>query len=155
LMKSAALLFALLFMALPVCQAQSEGEVSLGDVARSYRKDKKAPKNTIIDNENLTQVMDEIQSRKFGVSLLFSFDDGAKNFQVSSPDGTWSLSFDGRAAALLSDPYVARDLPGDEVVKLQGPAEIDGRTLQVSVYNGSTWSLRELTVGLTLVRRAP
>jgi hypothetical protein len=140
---------------LPVCLAQSQGDLPLGDVARLYRKEKKAPEHTVIDNENLTEFMDEIQSRKFTSSLLFSFDTAGKNFKVSSPDVTCSLSFNGQSSSLLSDPYVSRDLPGDELAKLDGPAVIQGKTLQVSVYNGSDWKIRELTVGLTLVRRSP
>ena len=158
---SAAIFIVLLTQAIPLCLAQNDGEVPLGDVARSYRKDKdkdkaeKPPQLTVIDNENLGQVMDEIQSRKFSSRLLFSFDSVGKDLEVSSPDVTCSLSFDGKAAALLSDPYVPRDLPAEELAKLDGPAVIEGDTLQVSIYNGSEWNIKELTVGLTLVRRSP
>jgi hypothetical protein len=152
-MRLPILCFLIISVTLPVCLAQSQGDLPLGDVARLYRKEKKAPEHTVIDNENLTEFMDEIQSRKFTGSLLFSFDSAGKNFKVSSPDVTCSLSFNGQSSSLLSDPYVSRDLPGSELAKLDGPAVIQGKTLQVSVYNGSDWKIKELTVGLTLVRR--
>ena len=65
---------------------------------------------------------------------------------MTSPDGTCSLSFNANATALLTSPYVAQDLPQGELAKLDGPAKI-GDTLEVSVYNASSWSLREITVG--------
>ena len=56
----------LLGVLLPVSGvAQSDGaEPSLGDLARSLRKNKPAPEHTVIDNDNLHQVMDEVQNRK-------------------------------------------------------------------------------------------
>ncbi len=133
--------------------AQSDGsEPSLGDLARSYRKSKAAPEHTVIDNDNLHQVMDEVQTRKLNGSLLFSMDGPAKKFQVSSPDVTCDLSFSAGATALLSDPYAPQELPGEELAKLDGPASISGDTLAVSVHNGTTWSIKEITVGLTILR---
>jgi hypothetical protein len=139
---------------LPVCAvAQSDNpEPSLGDLARQYRKGKPAPEHAVIDNDNLHQVMDEVQTRKLNGSLLFSIDGPAKKFQVSSPDVTCDLSFSGSATALLSDPYAPQELPEGELAKLDGPASISGDDLQVSVHNGSTWSIREITVGLTILR---
>lgn len=139
---------------LPVCAfAQSDsGEPSLGDLARQYRKGKAAPEHAVIDNENLHQVMDEVQTRKLNGSLLFTIDGAAKKFQVSSPDVTCDLSFSGAATSLLSDAYAPQDLPEGELAKLDGPATITGDTLQVSVHNGSTWSIKEITVGLTILR---
>jgi len=120
--------------------AQSDGnDVSLGDLARSYRKSQGAPARTLIDNDNLLQVMDEVQARKLAGGLLFSFDSSGKSFQVSSPDGTCSLSFSAQATSLVSAPFAVRDLPDSELVKLEGPAIIDGDRLQVSVHNGSAW----------------
>ena len=56
----------LLGLLLPVCGvAQSDGaEPSLGDLARSLRKGKPAPEHTVIDNDNLHKVMDEVQNLK-------------------------------------------------------------------------------------------
>jgi hypothetical protein len=132
-------------------------EPSLGDLARQYRKskavpDQPAPEHPVIDNENLHQVMDEVQTRKLKGNLVFSIDGAAKKFQVSSPDVTCDLSFSGAATALLSNPYAPQDMPGSELAKLDGPATITGDDLQVSVHNGSTWSIKEITVGLTIVR---
>lgn len=133
--------------------AQSaEGEPSLGDLARLFRKNKAAPEHTVIDNDNLHQVMDEVQNRKLNGSLLFSFDGIAKKFQVSSPDVTCDLSFSAAATSLLSDAYAPQDLPEGELAKLDGPATIKGDTLQVSVHNGTSWNIREITVGLTILR---
>jgi len=141
---------------LPYALAQSDSDVSLGDVARSLRKSKEpaAPTINIIDNDNLSQVIDQIENVRLDGRPLFSFNGTGKNFQMSTPDGTCSLSFNANAAALLSDPFVATDLPQGELVKLDGPAILDGDTLQVSVYNAGTWNVKEITVGLTIVRRA-
>ena len=138
--------------------AQSDsGESSLGDLARSLRKNKPAaaaPATTVIDNENLSQVMEEVQSKKLASgSMLYSFDKDAKSFEISSPDVTCSLSFTAQATSLLADPYVSRDVPASELAKLDGPAMIDGNDLQISLNNGSAWNLKEITVGLTVVRK--
>ena len=143
-------------MMLPVCAAaQSEDEVSLGDLARSLRQSKE-PKEpaapSIIDNDNLTQVIDDVEHFRLGTRPNFTFEGGATHFQMSSPDGTCSLSFNANNTALLSNPYVSQDLPQSELAKLDGPANIHGDTLEVSMYNASSWSVREITVGLTIVR---
>jgi hypothetical protein len=148
---------ALAEMLLPACAiAQSDGEVSLGDLARSLRQNK-APKEpdepAVIDNDNLTQVIDDVEHFRLGARPVFTFEGGATHFQMSSPDGTCSLSFNANNTALLSNPYVSQDLPPGELAKLDGPANIHGDTLEVSMYNASSWNVRELTVGLTLVRR--
>jgi hypothetical protein len=144
----------LLGILLPTCSlAQSDGsEPSLGDLARSLRKGKPVVEHPVIDNENLHQVMDEVQKSKLKGSLLFSFDGAAKKFQVSSPDVTCDLSFSGSATALLSDAYAPQDLPEGELAKLDGPATINGDTLQVAVHNGTSWNIKEITVGLTILR---
>jgi hypothetical protein len=140
------------FLPLPG-MAQSDGaEPSLGDLARSLRKGKPVAEHAVIDNDNLHQVMDEVQNRKLDGSLLFSFDGIAKKFQVSSPDVTCDLSFSGAATSLLSDAYAPQDLPESELAKLDGPATINGDTLQIAVHNGTSWSVREITVGLTVLR---
>ena len=143
-------------LVLPVCAvAQSEDEVSLGDLARSLRQSKE-PKEpaapSIIDNDNLTEVIDDVEHFRLGARPTFTFEGGATHFQMSSPDGTCSLSFNANATALLSNPYVSQDLPQSELAKLDGPANIHGDTLEVSMYNASSWNVREITVGLTIVR---
>jgi hypothetical protein len=47
---------------------------------------------------------------------------------------------------------VAQNLPAGELAKLEGPATIDGDSLQISVFNGTGWNLKEITVGLTVLR---
>jgi hypothetical protein len=147
-----------LSMMLPVYAiAQSDDGVSLGDLARSLRqsKDPKEPAApTVIDNDNLAQVMDDVEHFRLSARPMFSFDRAAKTFQMSSPDGTCSLSFNANTTALVSSPFVSQDLPQNELAKLDGPANIQGDTLEVSVYNASAWNVREITVGLTIVRPA-
>src|SRR5438067_5470301 len=133
--------------------AQSDGgEPSLGDLARSFRKTKAAPEHTVIDNDNFHKVMDEVQNLKLKGSLMFSLDKEGKKFQVSSPDVTCDLSFSAGATSLLSDAYAPQDLPESELAKLDGPATITGDTLQVSVHNGTSWNVKQATVGLTILR---
>jgi hypothetical protein len=146
-------------LGLPVCFAQDseDGEKPLGDVAREMRRDKqeekKAAEPRVIDNENLDHLMTELQSQRFNrTSLLFSFDSSARDFKVSAPDVTCSLSFNAKATSLISDPFVQREVPSGELAKLDGPAAIHGNKLEISVYNGSEWSIKELTVGLTTLR---
>ena len=101
----------------------------------------------MIDNDNLHQVMDEVQNRKLEWQTAVQYRWRRKKFQVSSPDVTCDLSFSGSATSLLSDPYAPQDLPEGELAKLDGPATISGDTLQVSVHNGTTWNIKEITVG--------
>ena len=152
---------ALLTLMLPVCLVAQDAEPSLGDIARQLRrekeeKDKKAADRNVIDNENIDQLMNELQSKKFNsTSVLFSMDSGSKNFRVSAPDVSCNLSFSGKATSLLTDPFITRPIPGAEIAKLDGPAVIRGNTLQVSVFNGSGWTVRELIVGITTLRTPP
>ena len=133
--------------------AQSDGaEPSLADIARSLRKGKPAPEHAVIDNDNLHKVMDEVQDLKLKGKLLFSIDGAGRKFKVSSPDVTCDLSFSGSAASLISDAYAPQDLPEAELAKLDGPATIAGDNLQVSVHNGTSWNIKEITVGLTILR---
>jgi hypothetical protein len=144
-----------LFMALtpPVFAQEDADDTPLGDVARSLRKKPAAPQE-VIDNDNFSKLMDDAESRRLsGAALLFSLDPGGKNFHVSTPDVTCSLSFSANASSLLADPLVLDEVPRSELVKLDGPATIDGDTLQVSVHNGTQWDLREVVVGLTILRR--
>jgi hypothetical protein len=125
----------------------------LGDVARSFRR-KPAASDAVIDNDNLSKVVDEAESRRAaGAAPVFSLDPGGKSFHVSSPDVTCSLSFSAKTTSLLSDPLVLDELPRAELAKLDGPATIDGDSFQVSMHNGSSWELREVVIGLTIVNR--
>jgi hypothetical protein len=140
--------------------AQSEDHPTpLGDVARSLRKKKEQPQQTpsptVIDNDNFSQVLDDAETHHVtSSSFVYSFDRVGRTFQVSSPDITCSLSFNAHAASLISRPYVQLDLPEEELRKLDGPAAIGDDGLQVSVFNGTQWKVEEITVGLTIVRRA-
>ena len=150
-------LFAIaLFSVLAAHAAAQEEGVSLGDLARSLRAGKAAPavqQAPVIDNDNFDALVTAAESRKLSGGMLFSFEPGGKNFEVSSPDVTCSLSFSAKAAPLLTNPYAPQEVPDSELAKLDGPATIEGDSLQLSVYNGSAWNLKEITVGLTLVRR--
>jgi hypothetical protein len=139
---------------LPTCvRAQDAGDVPLGDVARSFRK-KPVPSDAVIDNDNLSKVVDDAESRRAaGSSPVFSLDPGGKSFHVSSPDVTCSLSFTAKASSPLSDPLLLDELPRSELAKLGGPATLEGDSLQVSVHNGTAWELREMVIGLTIVKR--
>jgi hypothetical protein len=135
--------------------AQSDdNSVPLGDVARALRKSKNvaAPSQTVIDNDNFSKVMDQAESQKAKGTVHFSFQGTGRDLQVSSPDVTCSLSFNAQGP-LLPDPLVAQDLPRNELAKLDGPAIINGDSLEVTVYNGTGWNVKEITVGLTILRR--
>jgi len=142
-------------LALPVClTAQDTDDTPLGDVARHFRK-KPAASEIVVDNDNLSKVVDDAESRRAaGTSPVFSLDPGGKGFRVSSPDVVCSLSFSSKTSSLLADPIMLDELPRTELAKLDGPATIDGDTLQVSMHNGTAWELREVVIGLTIVKRS-
>jgi hypothetical protein len=147
----------LLAQMVPVCLAADENDVPLGDIARALRqekgKDKNEPERRVIDNENLDQLMNELQRKRFSsTSLMFSIDGEDKGFKVSAPDVSCNLSFNAKTTSLLTDPFMPRSVPGAELAKLDGPAVIQDNTLQVSVFNGSGWNIKELVVGVTMVR---
>lgn len=128
---------------------------SLGDLARQLRRERFVRTNTVtIDNDNLPQVMQEAANRSQNKSPLFTFEKAAKMFQVSfSPDMNCSLSFNADAAPVLNSAFIAESLPENELEKLDGPAAVDGDSLQLNVFNGSNYNLREITVGVTIVRK--
>ena len=152
----------------PRASAQSDpNDAPLGDVARSFRKKPAAPEAVInVDNDNLSKVVDDAAARHAaGASPVFSLDsranDPAGKFHVSAADVSCSLSFNAnsfnansKTTSLLTDPLLLDDLPREELAKLDGPATIDGDTLQVSIHNGTAWELHEVVIGLTIVRRS-
>jgi hypothetical protein len=158
--KSSLLVWGLVVLCLPLlCPPQfisaqdDPGDAPLGDVARSFRK-KPAPAEAVVDNDNLSKVVDDAESRRAaGSSPVFSLDAGGKSFHVSSPDVTCSLSFSAKTTALVADPLLLDELPSSELAKLDGPATLDGDSLQVSMHNGTSWELREVVIGLTILRR--
>ena len=133
--------------------AQSDDGVSLGDLARFVRRSKAPVAAPLtIDNDNLSKVMDEVESHRMSIKPPPPPAPRRREFALSSPDGDCSLSFNAANATSLNLPFVAEDLPATELAKLEGPATIEGDSLEVSMYNGSAWKLTEVTVGLTLVR---
>ena len=130
-----------------------EDEVPLGDVARALRKAKAAAapaeEKPVIDNDNLPVMMEKAESERLNGKPVFSIDSSGKTFRMTSLDGTCSVSFDAKATALIAVPYVASDLPQDELAKLDGPATIRDGTFEVSLHNGSGWELKEIVVGIT------
>ncbi len=148
------LLAALVALASPqrVSAQDDANDAPLGDVARSFRK-KSAPSELVIDNDNFSTVLEDAERRRAaGTTMVFSLDPGEKNFHVSSPDVSCSLSFTAKTSALLADPVALDELPRSELAKLDGPATIDGDSLQVTMHNGSSWELREVVIGLTILR---
>jgi hypothetical protein len=146
------LLSGLFLLTLPLQLCAQEEETPLGDVARSLRK-KPQSSEAVIDNDNISKLMEDAESHHAsGSSMVFSFDSGGKNFKVSSPDVTCSLSFTAKTSSLLTDPLQVDELPRGELAKLEGPATIDGDLLQVAIHNGTAWDLREVMIGLTIIR---
>ena len=143
-------------------QSDDDNSVSLGDVARALRHDKQEKAKveqvpptaqTVIDNDNFSKVMEQAEKARLQNNMKFVFDGIGKDVSVSAPDVTCSLSFSSKTGALVSDPFVPQDLPGNELVKLDGPALINGDGLQITVHNGTAWNLREITVSLTILRQ--
>jgi hypothetical protein len=154
----------LLFVLLCPLAASAQDDVpSLGDLARDLRKNKlqEQPQqqpdsaSTVIDNDNLAQVTDDAKNARpvKQDKTVFSIDPSGNTLKVSSPDVTCSLSFNARASSLLIKPVLVEDLPLTELLKLDGPGSIQDESLQLEVFNGTDWDLREITIGLTLERK--
>jgi hypothetical protein len=132
---------------------QDPSDAPLGDVARNLRK-MTPPAQPVIDNDNFSNVMDQAESRRAsGAALKYLMAGDIKGFQVSAPDATCSLSFSANAKALLSTQYAQMDLPPADVLKLEGPATIEGDALTVSVFNHTNWHVSEVSVALTIVKK--
>ena len=145
---SIALSVLLVSAALPVWA--QDGEVPLGDLARSLQKDRPA-NEVVIDNDNLPIMMDKAQAERLEGKPIFSIDPSGKAFRMTSPDGSCSLSFDARATGLISTPYVASKLPQDELLKLEGEATVHDGRIEVSLHNGTDWELKEIVVAVTIL----
>ena len=148
-------------LALPSRASAQEGsEAPLGDVARSFRKKPAAQAVINVDDDNLSKAMDDAAARHAaGASPVFALDAQKndplrKSFALSSPDVTCSLNFTAKTTSPFSDPLMLDDLPRGELAKLDGPATIEGDSLQVSMHNGTAWELREVVIGLTIVRQS-
>jgi hypothetical protein len=156
------LVVALCLVLAPWTVSAQDDAPSLGDVARNLRKSKAQDQpqqtgaaHTVIDNDNLNQVVEDARKAKpiKQDKTVFSIDPSGNTLKVSSPDVTCSLSFNARAASLLIKPVLIEDLPLADLVKIDGPGYIQDENLQLQVFNGSDWDLREITIGLTLERR--
>jgi hypothetical protein len=159
----AVMALAQIFCAIATAQDDSP---SLGELARNLRKNKAqqqqqaapqapAPPMAVIDNDNLTQAMEEARRERPVIEnkATLSIDALGGRLRVTSPDVMCSLSFDGRANSLLIKPLLIEDLPLDELMKLDGPGSIQENSLDLQVFNGTDWDLREITIGLTLERK--
>ncbi len=155
------LLGGLLFVLCPGAAMSQDDDPSLGDLARNLRKNKAQqpqqpsdPSQTVIDNDNLAQVMEDAKKARplRQDKTVFSIDPSGA-LKVQSPDVTCSLSFNARASSLLIKPILIEDLPLTELLKIDGPGSIQDEALQLEVFNGTDWDLREITIGLTLERK--
>jgi hypothetical protein len=127
-------------------------DVPLGDVARSLRK-KTPPSQVVIDDDNLTKVMVQTESRHApGSALRYLMAGEGKGFRVSAPDVTCSLAFTANLKSLLSNQYSQMEVPAGELSKLEGPATIEGDALIVAIYNRTDWHVSEVAVALTVIK---
>ncbi len=153
----------LLLPLFPLAASAQDDAPSLGDLARNLRKNKLQQQSqqppdaapTVIDNDNLAQVMEDVKKTRPPKpdKTVFSVDPSGNTLKMSSPDVTCSLSFNARASSLLIKPVLVEDLPLAELLKLDGPGSIQDESLQLEIFNGTDWDLREITIGLTLERK--
>ncbi len=157
-----ALLFVLLCVLFSSLAASAQDDApSLGDLARDVRKNKLQqpqppnPALPLIDNDNLAQVTDDAKKARpvKADKTVFSIDPSGNTLKISSPDVTCSLSFNAKASSLLIKPILIEDLPLTELLKIDGPGSIQDESLQLEVFNGTDWDIREITIGLTLERK--
>src|SRR5208337_2876468 len=147
----------------PLAVSAQDDAPSLGDLARNLRTSKlqqqpqQQPESVhpVIDNDNLAQVTEDARKARpvKQDKTVFSIDPSSNTVKVSSPDVTCSLSFNARASSLLIKPVLIEDLPLTELLKLDGPGSIQDESLQLEVFNGTDWDIREITIGLTLERK--
>jgi hypothetical protein len=155
----------------PTLARAQDDPPSLGDLARTLRQNKSQQQtkqssnsasastngssSTVIDNDNLIQVMDDAKNARpvKETKTVFSIDPVSNTLKVSSPDVTCSMSFNARASSLLIKPVLIEDLPLIDLLKLDGPGSIQDQNLELEVFNGTDWDLREITIGLTLERK--
>ncbi len=79
---------------------------------------KTPPSQGVIDDDNLTKVMDQAESRHApGSALRFLMAGESKGFRVSAPDVTCSLAFTANVKSLLSNQYAQMELPPSEVLE--------------------------------------
>lgn len=154
LMSRFALIAGLLVISCPVALRAQYGtdDVSLGDVARIARESKSARDQAVIDNDNLSVMMDKAEAERLNGKPVFSIDPSGKTFRMTSPDGTCSLSFDANATALISTPYIASELPQYELLNLNGSAAIHDGALEITVHNGTGWDVKEIVVAITVLQ---
>jgi hypothetical protein len=144
-------------------QDGQDSPAPLGDLARNLRKNKSEqtaqqqadPNRPVIDNDNLSQVMNDAKNARpvKQDKTVFSIDPSSNTLKMSAPDVTCSLSFNSKTSALLIRPVLIEDLPLTELLKIDGPGSIEDAMLQLQVFNGTDWDVREITVGLTLERK--
>jgi hypothetical protein len=138
----------------PAIGQDEPSEPPLGAVARSLRK--KPPKPAVIDDDNLTQVLQQVESRRgFGSSLRYLMSGDGSGFRVSAPDVTCNLSFSSNVKALLAKQYAEMELPASDVAKLEGHATLADDALTVSVHNGTDWHVSEISVAFTVINNQP
>lgn len=148
---------ALLAILLPfgVCAQDDPNDVPLGDVARSMRKKTPGPTQPVIDDDNLPQVMEQAnRPHEVRTGWRFLMSGESKSFQVQAPDVTCSLAFSTNVKALLSGQFDQMNLPPSELAKIEAKAAIEGDSLTVPIFNGTQWHLSELTIALTVVKKA-
>jgi hypothetical protein len=137
----------------PTAPNYDPDEAPLGDVARTFRR-KTPPSEAVIDDDNLTKVMEQAESRHTpGSALRFLMAGEGKGFRVSAPDVTCSLAFTANVKSLLSNQFAQMELPAGEVLKLEGPATIEGDALIVAIFNRTDWHVSEVAVALTVVKK--
>ena len=146
---------AVVLLLCPLASGQDE-ETPLGTLVRTFKKAAPADESKVIDNDNLPIVMEKAEAERLNGKPVFSIDPSGKTFRMTSPDGTCSLSFDAKATALISTPYVSSALPLEELARLDGTASVHDGVIEVSLHNGTGWELKEIVVGITLLsERSP
>lgn len=150
-----AITIGILLLCSPAIICGQDDDVPLGDLARAARKARPSDEQTVIDNDNLNVMMDQAESERLNGKPVFSIDPSGNAFRMTSPDGTCSLSFDAKATALISTPFVTSELPQDALLKVEGPATIHDGLLEVSLHNGTGWELKEIVVAITVLQNPP
>jgi hypothetical protein len=95
--------------------------------------------------------MDKAEAERLNGKPVFSIDPSGQTFRMSSPDGSCSLSFDAKAAALITTRHSDQQSAIRRTGRLDGTASVRDGMIEVQLHNKTDWELKEVVVGLTLL----
>src|SRR5437588_11853290 len=144
---SITLAISMLAACVAVTACAQSADPPLGDLGRNLRRNQTRPPG-VIDNDNLSQVMEAGASRNWGmVGLRFSLgQDVVQMVNASNSDVTCALSFNAKNRDPETTPK-PHTLPDSELVTLDGPATSVADAVPPAGHNCTARNLRNSPAG--------